>query len=236
VIFVSVYLITCWAIAITKQYFPRIQKRECPREIVRRDIKQSLFTMLFPNAMLFAGGEYLQVSGIGFSAPKLTPTNLALMFFVAMLAFDTWYYWSHRLSHLMAPFRAAHRWHHHAITPVQWSVESITFIDNIGTHSFYAVIYFFLPMHPTALLLFKIYQFIGSTLGHSGHEYLAILRFTPRITATVLFHDQHHEIGTCNFAPHFTLWDRFMGTLHPQYDERLAELIEGWTKLRRIAQ
>ena len=38
---------------------------------------------------------------------------------------------------------------------------------------------------------------------------------------SVTHHDQHHRFFNCNYAPHFTLWDRLMGTLHKDHDAEL---------------
>jgi sterol desaturase/sphingolipid hydroxylase (fatty acid hydroxylase superfamily) len=37
-------------------------------------------------------------------------------------------------------------------------------------------------------------------------------------------HNMHHEHIHYNFALYFTFWDRWMGTMHPDYEEVLEEL------------
>jgi lathosterol oxidase len=37
-------------------------------------------------------------------------------------------------------------------------------------------------------------------------------------------HDQHHRYFLCNYATHFTFWDRVMGTLHPEHDAELRRI------------
>jgi sterol desaturase/sphingolipid hydroxylase (fatty acid hydroxylase superfamily) len=49
----------------------------------------------------------------------------------------------------------------------------------------------------------------------------------------VTHHDQHHRYFRCNYATHFSVWDRIMGTLHPDHDAELKHNIEVTEAARR---
>jgi sterol desaturase/sphingolipid hydroxylase (fatty acid hydroxylase superfamily) len=52
----------------------------------------------------------------------------------------------------------------------------------------------------------------------------------------VTHHDQHHRYFRCNYATHFTLWDRLMGTLHPEHDAEARHNIAATAAVRRAAR
>jgi sterol desaturase/sphingolipid hydroxylase (fatty acid hydroxylase superfamily) len=49
----------------------------------------------------------------------------------------------------------------------------------------------------------------------------------------VTHHDQHHRYFRCNYATHFSWWDRAMGTLHPDHDSELKRNISGRNRVAR---
>jgi sterol desaturase/sphingolipid hydroxylase (fatty acid hydroxylase superfamily) len=45
---------------------------------------------------------------------------------------------------------------------------------------------------------------------------------THRVTRwhnTSVHHNQHHRAVDCNYGLYYNLWDRLMGTNHPEYDD-----------------
>lgn len=78
--------------------------------------------------------------------------------------------------------------------------------------------------------------------GHAGYE---IAPFIPTVVGlmsllvkgpkaapptafnTVQHHDMHHRFPNKHFSLYFTHWDRWLGTLHPQYDDVVQAHFEG---------
>jgi sterol desaturase/sphingolipid hydroxylase (fatty acid hydroxylase superfamily) len=58
----------------------------------------------------------------------------------------------------------------------------------------------------------------------------------PSPLVGVTHHDQHHRFFRCNYATHFTLWDRVMGTLHPDHDAELRRNLAATAAVRRAAR
>ncbi len=199
----------------------KIQSQKSSKEEIRRDVFQSIKSLIFLSLML-AGGLYCQHTGITVQPQNLTPVNSILWFLASMLIFDTWFYWGHRLIHTKKLYRWVHAWHHKSITPTVWSNNSDTLLDDIILQSYFFFAPFFLPIPGAILIAHKIYDQITGMFGHAGYEYSAgpLSRF-PFPLLGVTFHDQHHESFRYNYATHFSFWDRVMKTIHPDYDQKI---------------
>ncbi len=201
----------------------RIQDKDCPPELIRRDIKQSLLSLLNISAMLSIGLS-LRSAGLGVPPMELTWVTGIVWAIISLLLFDTWFYWAHRAIHHPRLYKKIHRWHHKAITPTVWSNNSDTLVDNLFCQSYWLVAPILLPAPTLIICLHKVYDQITGMLGHAGYEYAGgrmSARPSPLIGTT--FHDQHHSAFHYNFATHFSLWDRLMGTLHPEYDRLITK-------------
>jgi len=199
-------------------------------KLLRRDRLQSILSLANIALMFALGDTFYSKFHLGFSEFEPSIGSVVLSFIGSMLAFDTWFYWMHRLIHQKPFYRWVHRWHHQSITPSTWSNNSDRFIDNIFIQSYWMLAHFFLPISPWVLVAHKIYDQITGTIGHAGVEHGGVLTTPPSPMISVTHHDQHHRYFNCNYATHFTIWDRLMGTLHPDHDRELRE------NLRRRSQ
>jgi Delta7-sterol 5-desaturase len=201
----------------------KIQSKIALSEEIKRDIIQSVKSLVFISLFL-AGGIYCQHLGFTIRPQGLTPVTAVIWFVVSMLIFDTWFYWGHRLIHTKLLYRWVHAWHHRSTTPTVWSNNSDTFIDDVILQSYFFFALFVLPMPGVILIAHKIYDQITGMIGHSGYEYSAgyLSRF-PFPMLGVTFHDQHHESFRYNYATHFSVWDRIMKTMHPDYDQKIKD-------------
>jgi Delta7-sterol 5-desaturase len=199
----------------------KIQSKVSTDVEIDRDILQSIKSLFFI-ALMLSGGLFYQHFGFTMYPAKLTPLNALLWVVVSMLIFDTWFYWGHRLIHTKVLYRRIHVWHHKSVTPTVWSNNSDTFLDDLILQSYFFFAPFFLPIPGVILIVHKIYDQITGMIGHAGYEYSAgpLSRF-PFPLIGVTFHDQHHESFFYNYATHFSVWDRVMKTIHPDYDRRI---------------
>lgn len=199
----------------------RIQGRACPAAIVRRDFLQSLKSLLSIAAML-AAGLALRQHGYGLTPAAFTWWGFILWTALSLLLFDTWFYWFHRLVHSRRLYKKVHAWHHRATTPTVWANNSDTMLDNLFCQSYWFISPLLLPAPTAVLVAHKLYDQITGMLGHAGHEYApGKLSSAPSPLIGTTFHDQHHAHFLYNFATHFSIWDRLMGTIHPDYDRRV---------------
>lgn len=223
----SVYLIVgvCLSWICKRHPEKKIQLKKCSKERVREDIKQSCITLLSISAFLVIA-LHLQRAGWGWSPPELTlwPTIGSLV--LSMILFDTWFYWGHRLLHHKFLYQRVHLWHHKSAAPTAWNNDSDTFLDNFILQSYWIFSVLIFPIHPFVLLFHKLFDQVSGMLGHMGHEFLAgaTSRY-PSPMINTLYHDQHHQHVTYNYSTHFSVWDRIMGTIHPEYDQ----LVQNWS-------
>jgi Delta7-sterol 5-desaturase len=213
----------------------KIQSRETTPAQIRRDQKQSLVS-LAAIAALFGTGHWLYAEfGWGF-APGRGVLGIGLSFLASLVVFDTWFYWFHRLIHTRPFYGWVHRWHHLTVTPVAWSNNSDRLVDNLFLQSYWLVAHFLIPAAPAVLLAHKLYDQVTGAAGHSGYEHGGVWCTPPSPLVGVTHHDQHHRFFRCNYATHFTLWDRLMGTLHPDHDGEIRRNLAATAAARRAAR
>jgi Delta7-sterol 5-desaturase len=221
------YLVTCLAVTRLNRRAVKIQSlRQTPQSQIRRDRQQSLWSLAVIAAML--GGGHWTYATLGWGLrpwPGFCGTLLSMV--GSLLLFDAWFYWLHRLIHTRALYRRVHRWHHMTIAPVVWSNNSDRLIDNLFLQSYWFFAHLVIPIAPAVLFAHKFYDQITGVIGHSGYEHSGRWCLPPSPLVGVTHHDQHHRFFRCNYATHFTWWDRLMGTLHPDHDRELRANIEG---------
>ena len=226
------YFSTCRVVLRLNAGAAKIQPRQTPRSLIRRDQRQSVL-MLLAIAVLFGCGHWTYATlGWGFRAwPGVG--GMAMSFILSLVLYDTWFYWLHRLIHTRLFYRKVHQWHHLTVPPVVWSNNSDRLVDNLFLQSYWLIAHFLLPAAPVVLFVHKLYDQITGIIGHSGHEHGGRWCWPPSPLVGVTHHDQHHRYFRCNYATHFSWWDRAMGTLHPDHDSELKRNISGRNRVAR---
>jgi lathosterol oxidase len=223
-VLLSCYVATALIVTRLDRFRPedKIQRdRETPPRQVRRDRVQSVISLANISCLFALGWWGNARLGLGFRLDHMSVGNTILSFVGSMILYDTWFYWFHRLLHAKPFYRIIHRWHHLTTIPVVWSNNSDTLLDNCVLQSYWLVAHLIFPIAPIVLLAHKILDQITGTIGHSGYEHGGAMCWPPSPLVSVTHHDQHHRYFRCNYSTHFTLWDRMMGTLHPDHDAEL---------------
>ena len=194
------------------------------------EIRQSMASILV-TCLSVAIGVFAQIKGFALTSWQLTWWNALPLFLLTMVLFDAWFYFAHRLLHTK-PFYPYHQLHHRSFTPTVWSNDSIGLVDTALSQGFYAVIVFLVPLPPFILLANRLFDQVNGTFGHAGFEYFAATasRFPSPVICTS-YHDQHHAEFRYNFANYFSVWDRMLGTVSPDYDARVAAFVTDAAKL-----
>ena len=213
----------------------KIQSRETPPAQIRRDQRQSL-SSLGAIAAMFGTGHWLYVEFGWGLAPLQGIAGIIFSLVASLVLFDAWFYWFHRLIHTRAFYDRVHRWHHLTVTPVAWSNNSDRLVDNLFLQSYWLFAHFLIPAAPAVLLAHKLYDEVTGVIGHSGYEHGGVWCRPPSPLVGVTHHDQHHRFFRCNYATHFTLWDRLMGTLHPNHDSELTHNLAATAAVRRASR
>jgi len=234
---VALYFILGFAITWLNSRNPqrRIQQSRSGDSRRAVEIRQSLASILVTSTSISIGlfAQYKGWAPTPWASDWWTAVPL---FLLAMVLFDAWFYFAHRLLHTKAFFRF-HALHHRSIAPTVWSNDSIGLVDTAMCQGFYAVIVFFIPFPPAILLAHRAFDHVNGTFGHAGFEYFAspTARYPSPMLCTT-YHDQHHTEFRYNFANYFSLWDRLLGTISPTYDARVAAAQAAVPPLQVIAR
>lgn len=140
---------------------------------------------------------------------------LPLSVLLYLLAHDTWFYWTHRLMHRPAWFRAMHAVHHASRPPTAWAAMSFHPLEALAGAVVIPALVFVIPIHPAALGLVLAIMTVMGVTNHMGWE------IWPRFVhegplggwlITARHHQRHHAAYRCNYGLYFRHWDRLCGT------------------------
>lgn len=145
---------------------------------------------------------------------------VALEFALYFFAFDTYFYWLHRLMHVQPIYRWVHKVHHGSISPNPLTTLSVSPLESLINGGFVPLFTAAVTLHEPSMALIGPCNIIMGIYVHSGYEFLP--RWWNRswltkwfITAT--FHDQHHRYFRGNYGGYTTIWDWICGTMRPTY-------------------
>lgn len=216
----------------------KIQARVATGSDYRREVIASLRTALIFALTRFgmhvaAKAGWLTIYGdFEVRGPGYFAATLAAM----VVAHDAYFYWTHRLMHHPRLFRAFHWTHHKSKTPTPWTAYAFDVPEAVLTVAFVPLWAAFVPMHDLGLYVFVTWQIVRNVMGHAGVELSPVSGRPSRLfgwLSTTTHHDLHHQHGRSNYGLYFTWWDRFMGTEHPEYQKRLAKLVDRKRETRR---
>ena len=213
----------------------KIQARETPPAQIRRDQRQSLVSLAGDRGDVRHRALALCRIRLGLRAAARVAGSM-LAFLGSLVLFDTWFYWFHRLIHTPAAVRLGA-----SLAPPDRDPGRLVEQQRpAGRQSVPAILLaggaFLIPAAPAVLLAHKLYDQVTGVIGHSGWEHGGSWCRPPSPLVGVTHHDQHHRYFRCNYATHFTLWDRLMGTLHPEHDAELRRNIAATAAVRRTAR
>ncbi len=146
---------------------------------------------------------------------------------IAALIHDTWFYWTHRLMHHRKLFRWFHKVHHESTNPSPWAAYSFAPLEAVMQALIFPIVMLLIPMHPLAFVVFMLWQISFNVAGHTGYEYhprWLMDSWLGKVLNTPTNHAMHHEKMRGNYGLYFNLWDRLMGTNHPDYEKRYREV------------
>ncbi len=244
-------LITINFVSMALQYFAlagliwwlayrRWDRRLAPRKIiaaqptprqVRREILLSLLTAaLFGfTTLLVAWFARNGLNQIYWEVSEHGVLWLAASTGFTIVLWDTWFYWTHRAMHHPRLFRRFHRSHHLSHNPTPWTAYALDPLEAAVYAVFVPLVTFMYPLHPMALALFMGFQLLFNVASHSGFEIMPAWFGRSRLArfiCTPTSHVIHHESGRGNYGFCFQIWDRLMGTCHPQYDRRFRDMTD----------
>ncbi|NOT39491.1 MAG: sterol desaturase family protein [Alphaproteobacteria bacterium] len=215
----------------------KIQARAAGASDYRREIFTSLRTTLVFSSTGF--GTYLAAKSGWLTVYQDFAVRgwsyFALTLLAMIVAHDAYFYWTHRAMHRPRLFRLFHRTHHKSKTPTPWSAYAFDVPEAIVMVAFVPLWLAFVPMHDLAVFTFVTWQILRNVMGHAGVELSPVSGRPSQLFGwlnTTTHHDLHHQDSRSNFGLYFSWWDRAMGTEHPDYQARVADV----AKCARLAE
>lgn len=146
-----------------------------------------------------------------------------LMFFLH----DAYFYWTHRFMHWKRVFPWFHKIHHLSTNPSPWAAFAFHPLEAIVEIGIFPIVVFIMPLTYAHLITFFVAQMLYNVYGHLGWElyprWFARHQFGKWINTSVN-HNQHHQFFKGNYGLYFLWWDRWMGTIRKDYEERFEEI------------
>lgn len=218
-----------WGLRRTRLGTRKIQAREATAADMRREMFQSLrsigvyIVMALLLLWAFGGAGIYQFEGsYGFGA------DMALLA-ATIVAHDTYFYWAHRTMHHPKLFKYFHSAHHRSVTPTAWAIYSFAIPEAVVMFAFIPLWLTIVSVPIWVMFMWANFQLIRNAMGHAGFELHPRWWLSSPLTRwinTTTHHDLHHSGGfNTNYGLYFTWWDRLMGTEHPRYAERFAEVV-----------
>jgi len=139
---------------------------------------------------------------------------------------DAYFYWTHRAMHTKRLYKYFHLTHHRSHNPTPFTAYNFAPGEALVEYGFVPIAVMLVPIASDAIFIVMTIMIFKNATGHCGYEIMprswARLPVLGWLT-TVTHHDMHHERGTGNYGFYFTWWDRWMGTEHAHYLDRLDE-------------
>jgi lathosterol oxidase len=155
------------------------------------------------------------------------PVYFAVTLVAMIVAQDAYFYWTHRAMHHPKLFRIFHWTHHKSKTPTPWASYAFDAPEALVVVAFVPLWVALVPMHDLAVFAFVTWQIIRNVMGHAGVEMFPVSGKPSRLFGwfnTTTHHDLHHQDGRSNYGLYFSWWDRWMGTEHAEYQQRVAAI------------
>lgn len=228
-VLVGIWFIASHFIKTRKIRKPANRKKQLAQ--IRMELKNSALTVLvfaIMNTILFNG----PIASL-FMVYKDEAGYSEWYFWVSVPLFlvlhDAYFYWTHRAMHHPKLYRYFHMTHHRSHNPTPFTAYNFAPLEAIVNFSFVPVSVLLIPIHNSALWIVMGIMIFKNASSHAGYEIMprswAKLPVLGWLT-TVTHHDMHHERGSANYGFYFTWWDKFMGTEHANYHQRLEESLE----------
>jgi sterol desaturase/sphingolipid hydroxylase (fatty acid hydroxylase superfamily) len=209
----------------------KIQERQVTYAHFLEEIKHSVqSTFIFAGVGLLFLHTDLRAHTLVYSDLQAYPIWwLPVTVLIALLLHDSYFYWLHRLVHHPRLFRYIHLTHHRSTNPSPWTSYSFHVLEALLEAMILPILLFVLPMHPLSILLFVLSSFTMNVYGHLGFE-VAPRWFRHSILFEILntsvHHNLHHAKFKGNYGLYFRVWDRLLGTEHPDYIQTYDQIQE----------
>jgi len=124
-------------------------------------------------------------------------------------------------------FKYFHKVHHLSTNPSPWAAYAFHPLEALVEIGILPVFLYLMPIHAFHLLFFFLFMIIYNVYGHLGWELYPrgfSKHWLGKWINTSVSHNQHHQFFKGNYGLYFTFWDRIMGTIRTDYEQRFEEV------------
>ncbi len=143
---------------------------------------------------------------------------------------DTYFYFTHRLSHHPRCYKWLHQGHHRSKNPTPWTAFAFDPAEAMVQAIYLVGITFIVPMHLSVLAAVVLVMTLGALVHHFGlrlFQASALGNWLGSWMVGPTHHWLHHRKYTVHYGLYFTLWDRLLGTQYAGYEEALTSPVTG---------
>jgi sterol desaturase/sphingolipid hydroxylase (fatty acid hydroxylase superfamily) len=235
VIFLRYFIIAAIAFGIfylLKREAWRVRKIQ-PKFPLSRDIVREIGFSVLTSFIFAAVGFVVFLTPVStytrayFDINEYGITYLVFSIFLIIIVHDTYFYWTHRLMHHPAVYRWFHKVHHLSTNPSPWAAMAFHPLEAVVEAGIIVLVVFLFPVHPLAIGIFLLFMMVYNVYGHLGYELYPkgfSRSFIGRWINTSVNHNQHHQYFKGNYGLYFLFWDRWMGTIRPDYEDRFESV------------
>lgn len=150
---------------------------------------------------------------------------LGLSLVLVLILQDTYFYFTHRLSHHPRCYRWLHQGHHHSKNPTPWTAFAFDPAEAMVQAIYLIGVTVVIPMHLSVLIAVVLVMTLGALIHHFG---LRLFKASPvgdwlgSWLVGPTHHWLHHRKYTVHYGLYFTFWDRVLGTQHLGYEDVLS--------------
>jgi sterol desaturase/sphingolipid hydroxylase (fatty acid hydroxylase superfamily) len=187
----------------------------------------TIFVMSFIPAMVLGSPELSRHTKFYLDINQYSMVYFVLAFPIMAILHDTYFYWMHRLMHHPALFKIVHLVHHKSTNPSPFAAYAFHPLEAIVEAGIFLVFVFTMPVHLFHLLFFFLFMIVYNVYGHLGWELYPkgfSRHWLGKWINTSVNHNQHHQYFKGNYGLYFLFWDRLMGTIRKDYEERFEEV------------
>jgi lathosterol oxidase len=221
--FVAIFLIFGFLASVFRSFFAarKIQPNGFKWRTFRNEILFAILNLAVTGFVL--GGATVFLTKRGFITFNTAPTSwwvIGLEYAAYIFAFDTYFYWMHRLMHVEPIYTWVHKIHHYSTAPNLLTTLSVGPLEAIINGGFVPLFTALLTVHHGTMALITPTNIIMGLYVHCGYEFLPRWwnkSWLTRWFITTTFHDQHHKYFKWNFGGYTTIWDFICGTARPRY-------------------
>lgn len=208
----------------------KIQQRYPAKKDIAREIRYSvytsiIFTVVIVVVMWLSANDYTLIYR---PIDKYGYGYFVFSVFLMIFIHDAYFYWTHRLLHWKPLFKKVHIVHHMSLNPTPFSAYAFHPVEALVEVGIVPVIVFLVPYHYMALTIFSGYALVMNIMGHMGYEFFP-KSFSKNKAVnwhnTATHHNMHHKYVKYNFGLYFNLWDSWMKTNHPKYEEHFEQVV-----------